>query len=57
MMEFVLVALMMVSPGEYEFRTMASYDSMAECEKSRLRAVKNGTTRIVSLVCARKDSV
>jgi len=57
MMEFVLVALMMVSPGEYEFRTMASYDNMAECEKSRLRAVKNSTTRIVSLVCAKKDSV
>jgi hypothetical protein len=54
MMEFVLVALMMVSPGEYEFQTMAEYETMAECELSRLRAVKNGTTKMVSLVCAKK---
>jgi hypothetical protein len=55
MMEYVLVALMMVSPGEYEFQTMAEYETMAECERSRLRAVKNGTTKMVSLVCAKKD--
>jgi hypothetical protein len=46
---------MMVSPGEYEFQTMAEYETMAECERSRLRAVKNGTTKMVSLVCAKKD--
>jgi hypothetical protein len=56
-MEYVLVALMMVSPGVYDFETMAEYKTMADCEKSLQRADKNGTTRIVSLVCAKKDRV
>lgn len=57
MMDFVLVALMLTSPGVYNFEVMAEYKSMEECEKSRLRANKNGTTKIVSLVCAKKDRV
>ena len=57
MMDFVLVALMMTSPGVYEFETMAEYATMADCEKSLQRAKTNGTTKIVSLVCAKKDRV
>lgn len=56
-MEYVLVALMMTSPGVYDFQSMAEYQTMAECEKSLQRANKNGTTKIVSLVCAKKDKV
>lgn len=57
-MEYILVALMMTTdPTEavYSFETMAEYRTMAECEHSLKRAVKNGTTRMVSLVCAKKD--
>ncbi len=54
-MEYVLVALMMVEPGVYNFETMSEYRTMAECERSLARAVKNGTTKMVSLVCAKKD--
>jgi hypothetical protein len=57
MMDFVLVALMMTSPGVYEFETMAEYRTMADCEKSLKLAIKNGTTKMVSLVCAKKDRV
>jgi hypothetical protein len=56
-MDFVLVALMLVSPGVYNYEVMAEYKSMDECEKSLSRANKNGTTKIVSLVCAKKDRV
>ena len=56
-MEYVLVALMLVSPGVYNFEVMAEYKTMDECEKSLSRANKNGTTKIVSLVCAKKDRV
>jgi hypothetical protein len=56
-MDYVLVALIMMSSGEYEFQTMAEYKTMAECEQSRIRAVKNGTTKMVSLVCAKRDRV
>jgi hypothetical protein len=57
-MEYVLVALMMTAdPTEavYSFETMAEYRTMDECENSLKRAVKNGTTKMVSLVCAKKD--
>lgn len=56
-MEFVLVALMLTSPGVYNFETMAEYKTMDECQKSLERANKNGTSKIVSLVCAKKDNV
>lgn len=55
MMDYVLVALMMVIPGTYDFEVMAEYRTQADCDKSLKRAVKNGTTKIVSLVCAKKD--
>lgn len=57
-MEYVLVALMMTNnPNEsvYNLETMAEYRTMDECEKSLKRAIKNGTTKMVSLVCAKKD--
>ena len=57
-MEYLLVALMMTTDtteAVYSFETVAEYRTMEECEKSRLRAVKNGTTRLVSLVCAKRD--
>lgn len=57
-MDYLLVALMMTSDTDkavYNFETVAEYRTMAECEKSRLRAVKNGTTKMVSLVCAKRD--
>jgi hypothetical protein len=54
-MEYVLVALLLVSPGVYNYEVMADYQTMAECQKSLERANKNGTTKIVSLVCAKKD--
>ena len=54
-MEYVLVALMMIEPGVYTVEPMAEYRTMAECERSLTRAVKNGTTKMVSLVCAKKD--
>jgi hypothetical protein len=57
MMEYVLVALMLISPGVYNFEVMAEYQTMMECEKSLSRANKNGTTKIVSLICAKKDRV
>ena len=57
-MDYVLVALMMASdPTEavYNLETVAEYRTMGECETSLKRAVKNGTTKMVSLVCAKKD--
>lgn len=57
-MEYVLVALMMTTDTKdavYNFETMAEYRTMAECEHSLKRAVKNGTTKMVSLVCAKRD--
>ena len=39
----------------YNFETVAEYRTMAECENSRLRAVRNGTTKMISLVCAKRD--
>jgi hypothetical protein len=57
MMDFVLVALLLTSPGVYNFEVMAEYRTMAECEQSLQRANRNGTTKIVSLVCAKKDRV
>lgn len=56
-MDYVLVALMLVSPGVYNFEVMAEYRTMAECEQSLSRANRNGTTKIASLVCAKKDRV
>jgi hypothetical protein len=55
MMEYVLVALMMTSDGVYNLETMAEYRTMAECNMSLQRAIQNGTTKMVSLVCAKKD--
>lgn len=57
-MEYVLVALMITTDTKdavYNFETMAEYRTMAECEHSLKRAVKNGTTKMVSLVCAKRD--
>lgn len=57
-MEYVLVALMMVADkteAVYNFEVVAEYRTMVECENSLKRAVKNGTTQMVSLVCAKKD--
>ena len=57
-MEYLLVALMMTSDptdAVYSFETVAEYRTMDECEKSLTRAVKNGTTKMVSLVCAKRD--
>lgn len=57
-MDYLLVALMMTTDTKeavYNFETVAEYRTMADCEKSRLRAVKNGTTKLVSLVCAKRD--
>lgn len=57
-MEYILVALMMspdTSEAVYNFETVAEYRTMSECEQSLKRANKNGTTRMVSLVCAKKD--
>jgi hypothetical protein len=56
-MEYVLVALMLTSPGVYTFESMADFKTMDECQKSLERANKNGTTKIVSLLCAKKDKV
>ena len=55
MMEYVLVAMMMISTGEYQLEVMSEFRTMSECEQSLKRAVKNGTTKMVSLVCAKKD--
>ena len=55
MMEYVLVALMMTSDVVYNLETMAEYRTMAECNMSLQRAIQNGTTKMVSLVCAKKD--
>ena len=57
MMDFVLVALLVTSPGVYTFEVMAEYKTMSECERSLERANRNGTTKIASLVCAKKDRV
>jgi hypothetical protein len=54
MMEFVLVALMMTSPGVYEYVEVAEYATQEECDRSWQRAVKNGSTKLTSLVCAKK---
>jgi hypothetical protein len=57
-MDYLLVALMMTSDTDravYNFETVAEYRTMADCERSRLRAVKNGTAKMVSLVCAKRD--
>jgi len=58
MMEYILVALTMTADTKeaiYNFETVAEYRTMADCEASLKRAVKNGTTKMVSLVCAKKD--
>lgn len=57
MMDFVLVALMLTSPGVYTFQVMSEYSTMEECQRSLDRANRNGTTKIVSMVCARQDKV
>ena len=57
MMDFVLVALVLASPGVYNYEVMAEYKTIAECEKSLQRANRNGSTKIVSLLCAKKDRV
>lgn len=54
-MDYLLVAFLLVSPGVYNFETVAEYRTMKECEASLLRAVKNGTTKITPLVCAKRD--
>lgn len=57
-MDYLLVALMMTSDTKeavYSFETVAEYRTMAECENSLKRAVRNGTTKMVSLVCAKRD--
>jgi hypothetical protein len=57
-MDYLLVALIMTSDTDrtiYSFETMAEYRTMAECERSRIRAVRNGTTKLISLVCAKRD--
>jgi hypothetical protein len=57
-MEYVLVALMMtsdVNKAVYSFEVMAEYRTMDECDNALKRAVKNGTTKMVSLVCAKRD--
>jgi hypothetical protein len=57
-MEYVLVALIMtsdVTTPVYSFEVMAEYRTMNECENSLKRAVKNGTTKMISLVCAKRD--
>jgi hypothetical protein len=57
-MEYVLVALMQMSDpssASYSFETMAEYRTMEECDQSLRRAIKNGTTKMVSLVCAKRD--
>ena len=57
-MDYLLVALMMTTDTDkavYNFETVAEYRTMAECENSRLRAVRNGTTKMISLVCAKRD--
>jgi hypothetical protein len=54
-MEYLLVALMMTSDGVYNVETIAEYRTMPECENSLKRAIKNGTTKMVSLVCAKRD--
>lgn len=57
-MEYVLVALMQMSTPSgtyYSFETMAEYRTMEECDRSLRRAVKNGTTKMVSLICTKRD--
>jgi hypothetical protein len=54
-MDYLLVALMMTSDGTYSLETMSEYRTMAECDNSLKRAVKNGTTKMISLVCAKRD--
>ena len=57
-MDYLLVALMMTSDAKeavYSFETVAEYRTMGECEKSLKRAERNGTTKMVSLVCAKRD--
>lgn len=54
-MEYVLVALMMTSPGVYDFVEMAEYETSEECNASWQRAVKNGSTKLTSLICAKKE--
>lgn len=57
-MEYLLVALIMTSDANeavYSFETVAEYRTMRECETSLKHAVRNGTTKMVSLVCAKRD--
>jgi len=56
-MDYVLVALMLASPGVYNYEVMAEYKTMAACEKALGQANKNRTSTIVSLLCAKKDRV
>jgi hypothetical protein len=56
-MDYVLVALMLASPGVYNYEVMAEYKTMAACEKSLSVANKNKTPTMVSLLCAKKDRV
>jgi hypothetical protein len=54
-MEYLLVAFMLTNEGTYSVETMAEYRTIKECEASLARAVKNGTTKVTPLVCAKRD--
>jgi len=57
-MEYVLVALMMTSNVDkpiYTFEVMAEYDNMEQCENAMIRNIRNRTSKILPVICAKRN--
>jgi hypothetical protein len=52
-MEYILVALMQISPGEYALEVLNTYRTQALCQQDL--SMKRKEIDAPSLVCAKKD--
>lgn len=57
-MEYVLVALMMTSNVDkpvYRFEVMAEYNNMEQCEAAMINNIRNRTSKILPVICAKRN--
>ena len=55
MLDYVLVALMTVTPGQYDFETVKEYASLEQCKKELPAQRRTAPAGTASLVCAKRD--